>query len=134
MKPLTARDLVWAITRVVTGLMMALLHGWPGIPPAWQYWTNGKAWAFIDTVAGLGFPAPAYFATGAALLEFVGGLMLAAGLFTRTVAGGLAVTMAVAVFHHLTGDMDFEMATLYLVLSLLFLAHGGGRLSVDDRR
>ncbi len=133
MKPLTARDLVWAFARIATGLMMALMHGWPGIPSAWQYWIDGKAWTFIDTVAGLGFPFPAYFATGAALIEFVGGLMLAVGLFTRTIAGGLAVTMAVAVFHHLTGDMDFERAVLFLALSLLFLANGGGRLSVDNR-
>ena len=45
----------------------------------------------------LGFPMPGLTATGVALFEIVGGLMLLAGLYTRLVALGFSIEMVVAI-------------------------------------
>jgi putative oxidoreductase len=99
----------------------------------------GPSDQFIGGVAGLGFPAPTAFAWAAALTEFVGALLLAAGLLTRPVALAVAFNMAVAAFGvHLHdpivasgGGRSKEMALLYMAPAILFLLAGAGRYSLD---
>ena len=73
----------------------------------------------------------------AAIAEFVGGLLLAAGLLTRPAATLIGVTMLVAVTTAHRSDPFFgggkskEMALLYLTFALIFLFTGPGRFSVD---
>jgi putative oxidoreductase len=45
----------------------------------------------------LGFPMPELTATGIAVFEIVGGLLLVAGLYTRLVALGFSIEMVVAI-------------------------------------
>ena len=45
----------------------------------------------------LGFPFPDVTATGVALFEIIGGLMLIAGIYTRLVALGFSIEMVVAI-------------------------------------
>lgn len=110
--------------RVFAGLAMAFAHGWMKVPPPEM---------FVGGVAALGFPAPALFAWMAALAEFAGGLLLAAGFLTRPAALSVAVTMAVAAFGAHAADpfARKEMALLYLFVALIFVFRGAGRLSVD---
>jgi putative oxidoreductase len=112
------------LLRVSSGLMMALLHGWAKVPPSEK---------FITGVTELGFPAPLFFAWCAGLAELVGGLLIAVGLFTRPAALFLAFTMGVAAFgRHLHDPFDRkELSLLYLGISLLFLAYGAGKVSLD---
>lgn len=82
----------------------------------------------------IGFPALAALAV--ALTEFVGGLLLAAGLFTRVAAGFVAGFLLVAAwFHSANGffwtDSGLEYPLLWSVAALNFVVRGGGRLSVD---
>lgn len=73
----------------------------------------------------------------AGTLEIAGGLLLAAGLFTRPVAFLLSGLMAAAYFiaHASDGFWPIlnrgELAALYCFVFLLFTALGGGRFSLD---
>jgi putative oxidoreductase len=81
----------------------------------------------------LGFPLQG-------LLELVGGLLLALGLFTRTVAFILAGDMAVAYFmaHAPRGFFPLlnggELAIVYCFVFLYFWVAGGGEWSLDRLR
>src|SRR5271156_3478387 len=74
------------------------------------------------------------------LLELVGGLLLALGLFTRTVAFILAGNMAVAYFmgHAPRGFFPLlnggELAIVYCFVFLYFWMAGGGEWSLDRLR
>jgi len=74
------------------------------------------------------------------MLELVGGLLLALGLFTRTVAFVLAGDMAVAYFmaHAPRGFFPLlnggELAIVYCFIFLYFWAAGGGEWSLDRLR
>jgi putative oxidoreductase len=104
---------------------MAFGHGLGKLPPSE---------AFMGGVAELGFPLPHLFAWAAGLSEFVGGLFLAAGLFTRPSAMLVAITMAVAAFgrHALDPFNIKELALLYLLMALIFVARGASKWSVDN--
>ena len=78
-------DIGLLVMRLGFGLIMALNHGLSKIPPA-----DG----FVDGVAKMGFFMPQVFAWAAGLTEFVGALLIAAGLLTRP---------ASAVFDHHDG-------------------------------
>ena len=119
-----------ALLRIGAGLMMAIGSGLPKVPPGEQ---------FVGMVEGLGFPLPLFFAWLAGLAEFVGGLLLAAGILTRPAAAALLVTMLVAVLGAHAGDPllaapgepSAEKAALYGLVALAFVAAGSGRLSGD---
>jgi putative oxidoreductase len=74
------------------------------------------------------------------LLELAGGLLLALGLFTRTVAFVLAGNMAVAYFlvHAPRGFFPLlnggELAIVYCFVFLYFWVAGGGEWSLDRLR
>lgn len=110
--------------RVITGLLMAFLHGSGKVPPSEQ---------LIGGVTGLGFPAPTLFAWLAGLAELLGGIFIAVGFLTRPAAFMVFFTMLVAVFgRHAADPMDVkELGLLYMLVSLIFLTRGAGRWSVD---
>jgi putative oxidoreductase len=114
----------WLILRVFTGLALALAHGLGKIPPS-----DG----FISMIGNLGMPAPALFAWLSGIAEFVGGLLLAIGLFTRLASLFIVGNMTVAVLMAHAGDSfsDREKALLFLVIGVAFLLAGPGRYAVD---
>jgi putative oxidoreductase len=115
------------ILRLVVGAAF-ILHGWPKIqaPFAWM---------------GPDAPVPGVLQFCAALAEFVGGMLLMAGLLTPLAALGLASTMVVAiVMVHLSkghpfvgkpGTPSYELAAAYLSAVLAILCLGPGRFSLD---
>ena len=119
----------WAllIMRLIMGIAF-ILHGWGKIQ-------NPFGW--MPPTA----PVPGILQGLAALAEFGGGIALILGLFTRIAAFGLAITMVVATLMHavvlkdpfvnMTGGASFEPALGYLGISLLFLAMGPGKYSLD---
>jgi len=122
-----------ALIRMSSGLLLALLHGWPKVLAAYGYFVHGQEWRFVKTVADIGFPAPAFFAVLSTLAEFLGGLLLAVGLFTRYAAFFVLFNMTVAVYRNATrGSLD-ELALMYGLIALAFLIHGGGAFSLDAR-
>ena len=141
----TSSDYALLLLRMA-GLLLAIGHGWGKV-----YGLATGAEGMIGMVDRLGFPMPYFFAWAAALAEFAGGLMVAAGLFTRTAALFGAFTMATAAFvrHQsllvfgawlgvvspdpavLEAAGDPERALLFLVILLALTVLGGGRFSLD---
>lgn len=122
-------------------LLLCLRLGW-----GWGFFLAGQGKLLhLDKAAKffaeLGFPAPQLNVILAALVEGVGGLFLIAGLFSRITCVPLIVTMVVAyaTAHRaeLTGIFsqpdEFTGAApfLYLLVALIILAFGPGRLSLD---
>jgi len=85
--------------------------------------------------AKLGLPAS--LAMTAGIIEFFGGLLLAAGIATRPVAALVFGLMAVAVVQvHLPAGFfwtngGYEYPLLWGIVALSFVIRGGGRYSVD---
>lgn len=113
------------VLRVFAGLAFAFGHGLGKIPVS-----DG----FIEATAGMGFPVPAFFAWAAALAEFAGGLLIAAGLLTRPAAFFGLITMLVAAFIRHADDPfgGKEKALLFGAIWTYFLFAGPGRYSLDE--
>jgi putative oxidoreductase len=115
------------ILRAVTGLAM-MQHGWPKIQHAFNW---------MPAESGI----PSILQALAAFSEFGGGLGLIIGLLTPIAAFGLSCTMFVAAimvhmasgdpFVSSTGGRSYELAAVYLTISLLVLFVGPGKLSLD---
>ncbi len=113
--------------RVVVGVV-AVLHGWPKMK---------ALGTFIEKVDKMGVPIAPVFATAAALAEFLGGLALIIGLFTRYAAFSFACVMAVAVFkvHQPSGFFakgnGYEYPLVLLVAAVSLIFSGAGPISLD---
>jgi putative oxidoreductase len=131
MSKLEAAVLPWAprilsVLRIITALLF-FEHGLQkmvGFPPPPQ--------PFPEPMP------PMLMASGG--LEFVGGIVLALGLFTRPVAFLLSGMMAVAYFIAHAGRGFFpilnggELAIVYCFVFLYFFFAGGGAWSIDAMR
>lgn len=111
--------------RVAMGAAMAI-HGWPKFQ-------NLTTWMGPDA------PIPAVFIALAAIAEFLGGIAIVLGALTPIATFGMTCTMAVASAFHISkgdpwvgsGGASWELAGLYLVLSIALLLVGPGIFSVD---
>lgn len=114
----------FAILRIFAGTALALTHGINKMPPS-----EG----FVETAGKLGFPMPVVFAWAAGFSEFLGGIFLALGLFTRVSSFFIASTMLVAVVgvHRADPFQKQELAFLYFFIGLAFLLKGSGDWSLD---
>lgn len=98
-----------------------------------------KLFGFPPPASGAG-PAAFSLIWFAALIEFVGGLLLLAGLFTRLVAFILSGEMAVAYWMAHAPRSPFPVlnggdgAILYCFVFLYLAAAGGGAWSLDQGR
>ena len=123
--------LAWPLIRVTAGLML--------VPHGYQKLFVGGVDKTAAGFAKMGLE-PAYpLALYIALLEFAGGLMLAAGLFTRVVAALVIGFMAVAVVHvHAPNGFfwiakGYEYPLFWALVCVAIAIKGGGALSVDAK-
>ncbi|WP_426059364.1 DoxX family protein [Hymenobacter sp. B1770] len=124
-------DLGLLLLRVGLGVMF-MVHGYPKLVG------GPAAWAGVGGVMktmGLGF-APAFWGFLAAIAEFVGGLLLALGLWFRLACLGLLITMIMATVMHVSKGDGFSgyshaLESAFVFLGLLFA--GPGRYSLDER-
>lgn len=115
------------ILRIVAGIAF-LFHGWGKIQ-------HPMSWAGPDS------PIPGVFLLLAAISEFGGGIAWILGLLTPLASFGMACTMLVATYMHMIVLKDpfvskgaggsYELAALYLAISILFLMVGPGKFSLD---
>ena len=98
----------------------------------------GKFGGEAGPAAWMGDAMPGYLQFAAALIEVVGGIMLGLGLLTPLAALSLGGVMVGAVLYHLSNNDPFvghgnsyELAAVYLAISLMYLIAGPGKLSVD---
>jgi putative oxidoreductase len=112
-------EIAYTLLRVVAGLMFAV-HG------------AQKLFGFLG---GHQMPVASLFGVGG-LIEFVGGLLIAIGLFTSWAAFIASGEMAVAYFmvHAKDGLWPIlnkgELAVLYCFVFLYIACRGGGRYSI----
>lgn len=133
---LNTRPVEAAVTllRVLTGLLIAGLHGWHKVVQGWAYLTDGSDWPLLHDTIRLGFPMPIASSIAAAMIQLFGGSLLATGLFTRPAAFLVATTLCTAtVFNLQTGGPDAQLASLYALVTAAFAIIGGGRWSLDRR-
>ncbi len=114
-----------ALLRIFAGVALAFGHGIGKIPPSEQ---------FIAGTAAMGFPAPEVFAWAAAKSEFLGGICLALGLFTRFASFFICVTMlaALTLVHGADPFGKQELAFFYFFVAFAFLLKGSGDWSIDS--
>jgi putative oxidoreductase len=115
---------LFAGTRVLIGLTMAFAHGLGKIPPS-----EG----LINFISSKGFPMALLLAWGTGVIELVGGILLAIGLFSRAIGFSWVIVMLNAAFimHDADPFAKKELALLYMSFGLIFLSQGGGRYSID---
>ncbi len=121
-------DVGLTVLRVFAGVAMAMAHGLGKI--------QGPPEGFVEGVEEMGFPMPIVFAWAAAITEFFGGLLFAAGFLTRINALLLCGTMLVAglLMHGVVRGDPFsgmELALLYAAVFFAFIFTGSGRFSID---
>ena len=125
-----ARHLDWLaplFARLVTGWVF-LWTGWGKLTHLPLVTQNFESW---------GIPAPQLLAPFASGVEFVGGILLLAGLMTRIAAGALGIVMIVAIAAVQGPEVDSMLAflgleeTMYLALFLWLAIAGAGHASVD---
>src|SRR5580698_7932848 len=125
-----AQYLTWLaplFARITVGWVF-LLSGWGKLHNLSQVTENFIGW---------GIPFPHFFTPLTSGIEFLGGLFLLLGLFTRISAGALGVTMIVAIKSAKWADVD-SLETLlgfdefeYLALFLWLAIAGAGSFSLD---
>ena len=71
------------------------------------------------------------------ILETVGGLCVALGLFTRFFAAAIAIEMSVIVYHHLPkfgwGERGYEYPLMWGLIMFVIALRGGGSYSLDRK-
>ena len=111
--------------RLIAGITF-MVHGWPKIL---------APMGAVGMVEGLGFYPGWLWAPLLAATEFFGGLLLALGLLTRPAAFATSIVLCVTTYFHWVvqaeGFSGAEKSLLWLAITLYFVAHGGGRLSLD---
>jgi putative oxidoreductase len=114
------------LMRLILGVSMAV-HGYEKVLPL------SALHHYAHYVATLGLPY--WLGYVSAYTEFVGGILLILGLFTRLAAFFVAVNMLVAFatvgIHQGFGIYNYILALAALAIMLLF--YGAGTLSVDQK-
>lgn len=116
-----------AIVRIITGLFM-VYHGFEIFDA--KLMNDYAQWdMFKELPMGL---VLVYLGKGA---EFVAGVLLALGLFTKLASGIIAVTMLSITFFVGHGKFWYEdqHPFLFVLLALLFFFNGAGTWSLDSR-
>lgn len=121
-------------------LVLRLVWGWQFFLAGWDKIPNIEK--IVGFFGALGIPLPFFSAFLVTFVEAIGGILLILGLLTRLSSFFLAITMAVALvvasssFVKIAFDpteLFAEIPFLFLLVSLILLAFGPGKYSLDRR-
>jgi putative oxidoreductase len=121
--------LAWPVIRIACGWNLAV-HGWGKV-------TRGPS-AFVKGFADLGFEPALAWVWSALVIEFVGGIALILGLFTRFFAAAAAIEMAIISYIYWKNgfawlNRGYEYTLLWGLACLAIALRGGGPYSVDRK-
>jgi putative oxidoreductase len=125
------RDSGLLILRIGIGISL-MFHGTP------KLFGGPDTWAAIGGsmhLVGINF-LPGFWGFMAAVSEFIGGLLLVAGLLFRPALILLLCTMIVAIAHHIAEGDKFGVASHPIELAVLFFSLifiGPGRYNLDEK-
>jgi putative oxidoreductase len=123
----SVEPLSWALIRITAGLMI-IPHGWPKLMMG-----IGATAQMALVKRGIGPAEP--LAAVLIVLETLGGLCVALGLFTRFWAAGIAIEMAViaSVYWPKFGwtGPGYEYPLMWCLVMLAIALRGGGPYSLD---
>ena len=121
--------LSWLIVRCAAGLIMAV-HGWGKVP---------NHAAIAKALSTMGFEPSAILVWVLFVIEFIGGVAIAAGLFTRFFAAAAAIEFAVITFGPYWGNgfswlnRGYEYTLLWGLIMFAIALRGGGPYSLDRK-
>ena len=123
------QDVAFLVLRFFVGL--ALCTVFEKLFPRNGVW-GPQEW-FITDVTRMGFPFPKLFAWTAVLIEFVGGILLMLGLYTRPAAILNMVLTGVAAFIYHGGDIlkPGLLAFFFMIMCISIALNGAGKYSID---
>ena len=121
--------LAWPVIRIACGWNLAV-HGWGKV-------TRGPS-AYIKGFTDLGFDPALLWIWGALAIEFVGGIALIVGLFTRFFAAAAAIELAIiTLIYWKTGfswlSRGYEYTLLWGLVCFAIALRGGGPYSLDRK-
>jgi putative oxidoreductase len=121
--------LAWPIVRIAIGLNL-MIHGWGKV-------SRGPG-AFVKPFADLGFEPAILWVWGGLLIEFVGGIALMLGLFTRFWAAAAAIEMAIISYLYLKNGFSwlnrgYEYTLMWGLICFAMSLRGGGPYSLDRK-
>lgn len=128
--------LVDPLLRVVAGLWL-VPHGAQKLFGLWAGPNSPVGFEALSAAFEKYMGLPGFLGPLAALLEFIGGILLVLGLLTRPVAAVIFVEFLVIVFQvHLPRGFfasggGFEFPLMWCILVLTIAIRGGGRWSLD---
>ena len=119
------QPLALVVVRLALGVIM-VSHGYQKV--------FGGLHHHAQFVASLGFPA--WLGYVSAFAEFLGGILVLAGFFTRAAAFALLVDLIVAIWkvhwhNGLTGDHGYEFPLAAAALAFVLIFFGGGAIAFD---
>ncbi len=125
-----ARSLDW-----LAPLLIRLFFGYFWLETGWAKLHNLDF--FTERFVGWGIPFPAFSAALSSATDFIGGLLLMLGLFTRLAVIPMIINMVVAIAVVVIKNVgSFEEFVeldefLYILIFFWFLIAGPGRVSLD---
>lgn len=117
-------------------LAVRLILAYGFFNPALMKWQNINS--IVDWFRDLGIPLPGLNAYLAASTEMAGVVLLTLGLASRIISIPLIFIMIVAIVTvHLgngfeAGNNGFEIPLYYILLLLVILVYGAGKISIDN--
>lgn len=124
--PVYARfhDFTYAVMRASSGGIMAFF--------GWEKLFNGDMPRDIELFRQLGLEPAIPLAYFTSILEFIGGIAIAIGLFTRPLAIMLFIQMVVIlVMVMIPRGSGFQLSTVWFGVFMYLSVVGSGRLSLD---
>jgi putative oxidoreductase len=120
--------LSWLVVRVAVGWNL-VVHGWGKL-------MIGPTPGFLKAYVDLGFDPPLPWFWGAFGIEFIGGIALILGLFTRFFAAAAAIEMLFIFFCYWSHGFawlkaGYEYVLLWGLISFAIALRGGGPYSLD---
>jgi len=124
-----AIPLAWPVIRIAVGWNL-LVHGWVKV-------TRGPS-AFIGPFTELGFDPALPWIWGGLIVEFVGGIALILGLFTRFFAAVAAIEMLIITMIYWKSGFSwlnrgYEYTLLWGLVLFAIALRGGGPYSLDRK-
>ena len=120
--------LAWPVIRIACGWNL-MIHGWGKV-------SRGPS-AFVKAFGDMGFSSM-FWVWGALAIEFVGGIALILGLFTRFWAAAAAIEMAIIMWLYWNNGFawlarGYEYVLLWGLVCFAIALRGGGPYSLDRK-